>query len=81
MGYNFNVKYSSQSHVLKLRCPDDGVILGDSGNFRSWGLFGGSKSLEGGTWGNFVLILSLSFSLTPVHNEVKAFLRHTFPVP
>jgi hypothetical protein len=34
----FKYEMSPQAHVLKPRFPAGGTILGDSGNFRRWGL-------------------------------------------
>jgi hypothetical protein len=61
------MKWLPQFHVVKSRSPAYGVILGDSGNFRKWGLEEGSRSL-GDTFGYLV---SVHLSLLPFCSEVK----------
>jgi hypothetical protein len=51
--------------------PAGGAILEGSGNFRRWGLAGGSRFLEVGPW-EYLSLISISLSLLPVCHEVNS---------
>jgi hypothetical protein len=61
--YSLNMQYLPQAHVLNASSPAGGAILGGSGNFREWGLVGGSR--HGGVPLKVIPCL-------PVHHEVTS---------
>jgi hypothetical protein len=77
----YDLNMSPQAHELNSWFPGGGVILGGSGNFRRWGLAGGSRLLVSFMTLKIILVHSplspLPALWLPVHHEVKNLLHHT----
>jgi hypothetical protein len=72
------VKCLLYAQVLNTGSQASGTISGSSGNYWSWSLAGGSRSLDASPWKH--LVPGPFLSLLPVHNDVKKLL-HTLPLP
>jgi hypothetical protein len=68
-----------QFHALNTWSLAGSTILGGYGNFRRWGLAGGSRLLGSGPWGHLVLGPFLSLSLFPVCHRVSSYCHDVLP--
>jgi hypothetical protein len=79
--YGLNVKCLPQVHVSNLGSPAGGAILGGCGNFRRWGLAGGSRLVGVGHWGCLIPGPFLSCSASyPVCSNMNSFCHVLLPL-